>query len=278
MSGRVAVWICFLSLAAPACTYAAEPMPIGALEPTVGASVPLTLIPGGGSYLSPLFTFRFDVGVTLNGGERFLQRFSLCVSTEATTSEGRLSGTCIGRGEPSIAGGEAVWRPSGPWTDTPGAYYWQPIAVTREITAAGERLYEYVGPVNEFSLVLPATAPPAPLSDTPAGAPAPTTWPMAALSLTETYSFVKQVIALNARAPHHLRDSCYALDGHDTHCEASWLSALHPTSQTMVYAGAFGFAQSEGTVAYAFIGTRGTYGCYRRHSGRHCNKPVRWEG
>ncbi|HEY4810337.1 MAG TPA: hypothetical protein VIH71_04690 [Solirubrobacteraceae bacterium] len=274
----LALFFSLVLVATPA--QASEPMPIGVSAPLPGAVVPLEVLPDGASYLSPLFEFRFAIGVALKGGDRFLQRLSVCVSTEDTIAEARLAGTCVARGEPSLVGSEAVWPPDNPSLATPGTYYWQPIGVTDEITAGGEqRWYEYVGPVSSFTVALPAPTAPAPIAPAPPKPAPPSTAPstIPPLTLEEAYRVVKKTITDEThRVPYHVSDKCRLTGEWEASCRTSWSSARRPTARTLIYAGVFALSADAAKVHFGFTGLRESVGCYHHHGTKACARSVHW--
>jgi hypothetical protein len=149
----------------------------------------------------------------------------------------------------------------------PGTYYWRATGTvyTSEPGNPFAQL-KLTSPVFTFTVTAPPAAP----------APSPVASPPA-LTLPESYAAVKEIIQNETgHSAHHLHDRCRLANEIEATCEASWFTARHVSSSTLLYAGSFDLWQEPEGTYFSFSGLRERFGCSKRFGPKRCASKVYW--
>ncbi len=154
-------------------------------------------------------------------------------------------------------------KSGGAWPSIPGTYYWQAWANYMEGPPAW-RVVHLISPVFTFTVTAPAPAPP----------PAET---RPTITLSESYAAVKEIVRKETgESARHLSDKCRRTGASEATCKASWFTAVHLSSSTLLYTGSFKLWREPEGNYFSFSGLRERVGCARRFGAKHCASKVHW--
>jgi hypothetical protein len=177
---------------------------------------------------------------------------------------------------PTVYRGESGYIANGGWwSSTPGTYYWQVHAIYAD--SEPPYYHDLLSPVYAVTIAAPAPPPPPPPAPPPPTPPAPPIKTALALTLSEAYGAVKQIIRERSHhAAHHLRDKCRLASQTEARCTASWGTTARATSNTVIYAGRFRLWNEASGDYFTFRGLRARLTCLKHHRARHCSSTVHW--
>ncbi len=221
---------------------AVEPLPVTSVSPADGATIP---VPSG------------PVPFELVSSTPGLWNVSVEVATQnipgqdgSLANDFQVDFFSLFRSDafPTVYRGQSGYVAGGYWWNSaPGTYYWQIHATTTSPYA------EYLSPVFTLTIATPF------------------------LSLSEASFVVKTFILEQTRhRAHHLLDKCQRTSQANVTCKASWMSAAHVSSSTLVYAGYFAIEARADNNYVRFLGLRERYGCASHHGSKRCATKVHW--